>query len=133
VGSFLPALYQEFEQIYRAIGTPDEERRVRDTYRRLQPSNFSKEFLEPLVKHRPSNLVALRIRDALWSDWGTASRVMNILRNTGTISQLNGFRNSAEKNFKNQRSAISPFNDRDLEPAFSFPPGGATYEEGPRK
>ena len=116
VSRFAPVLYQQFQQIYQAIGTPDENRVVRDTYQQMQPINFSKELLEPLVKHCPSNLLALCIRDVLWSDWGTASRVMDVLRKTGSIGQLNGFSNGAEKRAQNRRSAISRCNDHDLQP-----------------
>jgi mannose-1-phosphate guanylyltransferase len=131
-----PGLYQEFQQIYQAIGTPAEADLVRDTYRRLQPVNFSKELLEPLVRHYPSSLVALRVRDVLWSDWGTASRVIDILRKIGSIGQLNGFRNRAEKTVQNLTTLR--FNDRDVQPVFNqntaIPAArGSRYEEGPRK
>ena len=58
VSRLAPGLYQQFQQIYEAIETPGEKDVVRNIYQQLQPMNFSREFLEPLVKNYPSNLVA---------------------------------------------------------------------------
>ena len=87
-----PALYGQFQQIYQAIGTPREPEVVRDVYSRLKPINFSKEFLEPMVKSYPSSLVTLPVRDLLWSDWGTASRIQEVLKKINQLQQTNGYR-----------------------------------------
>jgi mannose-1-phosphate guanylyltransferase len=87
-----PALDHEFQQVYQAIGTPGEADVVRDVYRRLNPINFSKEFLEPMVKSYPSSLVALPVRDLLWSDWGSPSRIREVLKKIGQLQQPNGYR-----------------------------------------
>ena len=92
VSRLAPVLYHQFQQIYQAIGTPGESDVVRDVYRRLKPINFSKEFLEPMVKSYPSSLVALSVRDLLWSDWGTASRIKDVLKTIGQLQQPNGYR-----------------------------------------
>jgi mannose-1-phosphate guanylyltransferase len=92
-----PALYRQFQQIYAAIGTPHEDEVVRDIYRRLNSINFSKEFLEPMVKKYPSSLVALPVREILWSDWGTASRIIEVLEKIGNVPHLNGSRQSTGK------------------------------------
>jgi mannose-1-phosphate guanylyltransferase len=87
VSRLAPALYQQFQKIYQAIGTPEEADVVRDVYRRLTPSNFSKEVLEPMVKTYPSSLVALPVREILWSDWGTASRIRDLLKKMGQLQR----------------------------------------------
>jgi mannose-1-phosphate guanylyltransferase len=87
-----PALYGQFQQIYQAIGTPREPEVVRDVYSRLKPINFSKEFLEPMVKSYPSSLVMLPVRDLLWSDWGTASRIQEVLKKISQLQQTNEYR-----------------------------------------
>ena len=85
-----PNLYLTFQQIYNAIETPLEDSVVWDIYQRLKPVNFSKQLLEPYVQAHPSSLLAIRVRGVLWSDWGTESRVMEILRRTGHVARLNG-------------------------------------------
>jgi mannose-1-phosphate guanylyltransferase len=85
-----PNLYATFQQIYEAVGTPAERYVVRETYQQLTPVNFSKNLLEPYVQAHPSSLMAMRVRDVLWSDWGTESRVMEVLRRTGHVARLNG-------------------------------------------
>ena len=90
VSEVAPNLYLTFQQIYEAVGTPMEKNVVRETYQRLAPVNFSKELLEPYVQAHPSSLLAIRVKDVLWSDWGTESRVMEVLRRTGHVARLNG-------------------------------------------
>ncbi len=97
VSRLAPILYRQFQQIYDAIGTPREEEVVRETYQRLTLNNFSKEFLEPMVKNYPSSLVALPVREILWSDWGTASRIIEVLDAIGKVPRLNGSGKSTGK------------------------------------
>jgi mannose-1-phosphate guanylyltransferase len=85
-----PDLYLTFQQIYRAIDTPHERDVVREVYRQLQPVNFSKQLLEPYVQAHPGSLLTLPVSDMLWSDWGTESRIMDVLRRTGHAARLNG-------------------------------------------
>ena len=92
-----PRLYQQFQRIYEALGAPGEPDVIRSIYQRLEPMNFSKEFLEPMVKNYPSSLVALPVRDLLWSDWGTASRVIDILARIGEVPRPDGSRRSTTK------------------------------------
>jgi mannose-1-phosphate guanylyltransferase len=92
VSRLAPALYQQFQQIYQAIGTPGETDVVRDVYQRLKPINFSKEFLEPMVKSYPSSMVALPVSDLWWSDWGTASRIREVLKTVHQLQRSNGHR-----------------------------------------
>jgi mannose-1-phosphate guanylyltransferase len=90
VSRLAPTLYQQFRHIYQAIGTPEEVDVIRDVYQRLKPINFSKEFLEPMVKSYPSRLVALPVCDLLWSDWGSASRISEVLKQIGRLQPSNG-------------------------------------------
>jgi hypothetical protein len=92
VSSLAPTLYHQFREIYQAIGTRAEAAVVREVYRQLKPINFSKEFLEPMVKSYPSSLTALPVRDLLWSDWGTASRIRDVLKKTARLKQPKGYR-----------------------------------------
>jgi mannose-1-phosphate guanylyltransferase len=90
VSEVAPNLYLTFQQVYDAVGTPVEKYVVREIYQRLAPVNFSKDLLEPYIQAHPSSLLAIRARDVLWSDWGTESRVMEVLRKTGQVARLNG-------------------------------------------
>ena len=87
---FSPALFDIFLGVYEAIGTPGEEAVAEAAYRDLPPINFSKEILERMTRAHPSRLVTFTLRNVLWSDWGSESRVMEVLRKTGYASRLNG-------------------------------------------
>jgi mannose-1-phosphate guanylyltransferase len=97
-----PALFRALRPIYRSIGTPDERAVTEATYQELLPVNFSKEILEPLAREYSSQLVTFPVRNVLWSDWGSESRVMEILRKIGCESRLNGLAKASH--------AIDPFN-----------------------
>jgi mannose-1-phosphate guanylyltransferase len=116
VSKLAPGLYQQFQQIYEAIGTPVEKDVVRNIYQQLKPMNFSREFLEPMVKHYPSSLVALPVRDLLWSDWGTASRIIDVLGKIGKVPRLDDSRRTTGKKIASGYPFVRqllPF-DRDL-------------------
>ncbi len=86
----LPAVFDAFQSVYDAIGTPDEETVVEEVYEKLLPINFSKEILEPAARDPFSKLMTIPVRNVLWSDWGSESRIMEVLRKTGNASRLNG-------------------------------------------
>jgi mannose-1-phosphate guanylyltransferase len=90
VRKLAPAMHSAFQDIYNTIGTEAEARTVREVYRKLKPVNFSKELLEPMVAQFPSSVVTLPVRNVLWSDWGTADRILDVLRRTGRLTRLNG-------------------------------------------
>ena len=94
----VPSLYHRFQEVHKAIGTPAEPDVIRKTYQELSPMNFSKEFLEPMVKNYPSSLVVLPVRDLSWSDWGTASRIIDVLAKIGEVPRQEGARRIAAKN-----------------------------------
>jgi mannose-1-phosphate guanylyltransferase len=91
-----PALFDAFGAVYQAIGTSAEDAVTQETYRRLPPINFSKEILEPVARDRCAKLIAVPVRHVLWSDWGSESRIMEVLRNTGNASRLNGLTRASD-------------------------------------
>jgi len=97
VRTVCPAIFSAMQPIYDAIGTPDEEAVTQEIYHDLLPINFSKEILEPLAHDFPSRLAAFPVRNVLWSDWGSATRVMEILRKIGYASRLNGLAHTADE------------------------------------
>lgn len=116
VSRLVPGLYQQFQQIYEAIGTTDEKDVVRNIYQQMKPMNFSTEFLEPLAKSYPSSLVALPVPDLLWSDWGTASRIVEVLARIGKVPRLDDSRRTTGKKIASGYPffrQLLPF-DRDL-------------------
>jgi mannose-1-phosphate guanylyltransferase len=94
----VPSLYHRFQEVHKAIGTAAESDVIRKTYRELRPLNFSKEFLEPMVKDYPSSLVVLPVQNLLWSDWGTANRIIDVLAKIGDVPRQEGARRIAAKN-----------------------------------
>ncbi len=90
VNRLAPEIYRHFSRLGQAIGSSKEAAVSKEIYRELRPVNFSKDLLEPMVARYPSSVVALPVRQVLWSDWGTAERVIGILRQTGYLSRLNG-------------------------------------------
>jgi mannose-1-phosphate guanylyltransferase len=97
VHAVCPAIFSAMQPIYDAIGTPDEEAVTQEVYQDLLPINFSKQILEPLARDLPSRLMAFPVRNVLWSDWGSETRVMEILGKIGHASRLNGPGRSAFK------------------------------------
>jgi hypothetical protein len=59
--------------------------------------NFSRQVLEPLARRQPSQLATFPVDKVLWSDWGTETRVMDILRRTGNVARLNGVQRAAHQ------------------------------------
>jgi mannose-1-phosphate guanylyltransferase len=89
------ALFAAFEPLIEAVGPAEEKSACVEIYRELQPVNFSKDILEPLA-HQTSRLLTLPVRDVLWSDWGSESRIMEVLRMTGHAARLNGLNHRPE-------------------------------------
>lgn len=61
---------------------------VEDCYRDMKQSNFSKDLLEAFAAQRRPSLAVIPVNGVLWSDWGSAPRIMKILQETGYIKQL---------------------------------------------
>ena len=79
------AAYSAFEQVYRYIGSPFERASVLEAYARVEPMNFSKDFLEELCRNQPSRLLALALKGVLWSDLGCESRVRQTQAHIGGV------------------------------------------------
>src|ERR1041384_2184277 len=75
-----PQLSGVFRRIYDALGTAKEAAVVEQVYRELPPLNFSRDIVEPLARSHSTQLLALPVDNVLWSDWGSESRIMEILR-----------------------------------------------------
>ncbi len=69
-----------------------------------------------MVKNYPSSLVALPIDNLLWSDWGTASRIMDVLAKIGKVPRLEGSRRSTGKKIASGYDFLENllFNGRDF-------------------
>jgi mannose-1-phosphate guanylyltransferase len=75
----MPELYTSFSRIRLTLGTLFEEVAVRNLYRDLQPTDFSRQVLEPM----PMNLAVLPVGDVGWSDLGEPDRVSQALATLG--------------------------------------------------
>jgi mannose-1-phosphate guanylyltransferase len=73
----LPRESALFDRYRRALGGAAEERALADLYERLQPSDFSRDVLQPA-----SDLRAVQLSPCGWSDWGTPQRVLESLKGT---------------------------------------------------
>ncbi len=83
-----PDLYRSFQRIYGAIGTSAEHVVIEDCYRQMGPSNFSKDLLEPWAMQKENGLVVIPVTGVLWSDWGSAPRIMTVLQEIGYIERF---------------------------------------------
>jgi mannose-1-phosphate guanylyltransferase len=81
-----PSVYQAFELIRAAIGTPREAEVVEATYRMMERVNLSRDVLEVLARRRPSPLRVLPVKGAGWTDWGSEQRIVNVLQRNGCVS-----------------------------------------------
>jgi len=80
-----PALSQAFRRIRQAIGTTVERTVIDEVYRTLAPVNFSKDVLEVVCVQHSIRLSVLPVRGVVWSDWGSATRLMEGLNKTGAM------------------------------------------------
>jgi len=71
----LGEVYQAFQPLREAIGTPEEQRVLEAVYRQLYPVNFSRAILERLPFEYRQALLVLPVRGVTWSDWGSAERL----------------------------------------------------------
>ena len=53
----------------------------------MTPLNFSEEPLDAIAVQR-GHMIVISVHGVLWSDWGSASRIMEILQKTGNINRL---------------------------------------------
>lgn len=88
VARVAPALHEAFAEIGRAIGTPHEHPVVEEIYSRLEPSNFSRQVLEPLAGAPDATLVVAPMRGVGWSDWGSEERIVRMVDERGWRDRL---------------------------------------------
>jgi mannose-1-phosphate guanylyltransferase len=79
VNATVPEALVTFAPLRRALGTPEEEGVASLVYANLAPLSFSARVLA----HVPDRLLAVRVKDVGWSDWGHPARVLAALRRTG--------------------------------------------------
>lgn len=92
IKNLMPELFAAFEPLFHAVAMAEEKNVYAEIYRKLPLVNFSKDILEPLAQ-QTSRLLTLPVRDVLWSDWGSETRIMEVLRMTGRAMRLNGLLN----------------------------------------
>lgn len=97
-----PQLYEFFEKIGRAIGTPIAAEVVEKTYKAMWPVNLSKEVLEVISRQEPSPLCVLPVRGVRWSDLGSKRRIEDTLKATEYPVQKEG-RKPAREMVKDRR------------------------------
>lgn len=83
-----PELYESFQQILKALGTPRKRARVEEAYQHMEPMNFSKRLLEAIPLHLGSHLLVLPVDGVSWSDWGSGRRVVSALKENGYLARL---------------------------------------------
>ncbi len=80
VSKYYPKIWLSFCRILQTIGTAQQQSTINETYRSLEPVNFSKGLLETIA-HRESDAVSvLPVRRVYWSDWGSPERILRVLR-----------------------------------------------------
>jgi mannose-1-phosphate guanylyltransferase len=90
VRSVSPPLHWFFERVRKAIGTSSEREVVAESYRCLDPVNFSTGILELFARQHASCLAVLPARGVTWSDWGSERRLVSTLKKIRRASRLDG-------------------------------------------
>jgi mannose-1-phosphate guanylyltransferase len=83
-----PVLYRPFQRIQKAIGTSVESLVVEDCYEKMEALNLSKHLLEPLAANHGRHLHVIAVNSVLWSDWGSGSRIMEVLHEVGYLDRF---------------------------------------------
>jgi mannose-1-phosphate guanylyltransferase len=90
-----PELYNSFQPVLKAIGTPKEKTVMEEVYRKIKPRNFSTGLLEAVSLLRPSCISVLPVSGVFWSDWGSEYRIVSALKRTGYLGRLQAATESA--------------------------------------
>jgi mannose-1-phosphate guanylyltransferase len=77
------SLYSSFKRIIDAIETTEERAVVEETYKNMQPLNFSSGLLEALPLSNSVCLSVLGVKGVYWSDLGSEQRLLRALQKTG--------------------------------------------------
>ncbi len=83
-----PEIHQSFQRIYKTLGTSGERIVIEDCYRQMRTSNFSKDVVEALAVQKGNGLAVIPVTGVLWSDWGSAPRIMTVLREIDYIERF---------------------------------------------
>jgi mannose-1-phosphate guanylyltransferase len=86
------AFYASFQRIEEAMGKAQFPDVVRDVYKGLTPTNFSRSVLEVLSAKHSSGLAVLPLRGVHWSDWGSKQRILATLGQIEDGRQTNAMR-----------------------------------------
>ncbi len=73
------ATYYRFVDICDAIGTPLEAKAVEALYDKIEPMNFSSDFLVKVSRTIPTAIRVLPVLRVFWSDWGSPERLAQTL------------------------------------------------------
>lgn len=84
----LPDMMELFEELGRAVGTPEEETRLKTIYRSMPVGDFSSDLLQRC----PESLIAVELSGVAWSDWGCPRRIRETLRAIGKEPAFAGVR-----------------------------------------
>jgi mannose-1-phosphate guanylyltransferase len=83
------SLYSSFKRIMDAIETNEERAVVENTYRDIEPLNFSSGLLELLPLSISVCLSVLPVQGVYWSDLGSEQRLLSALQKTGYAATNN--------------------------------------------
>ena len=85
-----PTLHASIERIGTVIGGRKEPNAAADTYRDLEPSDFSSALLSHLPEAKPDSFLTLPVERVLWSDWASPLEIVGVLTHAGYLGRANG-------------------------------------------
>lgn len=75
----VPEMMGLFEELGRAVGSPEEEAHLKRIYRSMPVRDFSSDLLQRC----PEALIVVELSGVVWSDWGCPQRIRDTLRAIG--------------------------------------------------
>jgi len=81
---YLPDLYVRFQRIAPVLGTHEERGALKEAYATTPTISIS----QGILQRNPVNLRTLRVREVLWSDWGSSMRVRQTVERIGRLHEL---------------------------------------------
>jgi mannose-1-phosphate guanylyltransferase len=85
-----PKLYRSFQQIFRVLGTCQEQMETEKVYEQMEKVNFSRDLLEGFEVHSRNQLSVVAMDEVFWSDWGNANRIASVLEHFHCLDRLRG-------------------------------------------
>jgi mannose-1-phosphate guanylyltransferase len=92
--TLLPEMMGLFEELGRAVGSPEEEAHLKGIYRSMPVRDFSSDLLQRC----PEALTVVELSGVAWSDWGCPRRIRDTLRAIGKEPAFADRENGAETN-----------------------------------